>query len=62
MRKRITAIAATAGVAALMLLPAAGQADEVDTTCQNGKEAVTTTNVNGKPLVKATVRVLCIQS
>lgn len=60
MRKRALGVllAATTG---LLLMPAAGSADEVDTTCRNGSEPVhyQITEVTG--VVRVQVRVLCIQ-
>ena len=60
MRKRIIG-GLVAASAVLMLAPAGSQADTVDTTCRNGQDPVVFVVVDGSPLAKATVRLLCVQ-
>lgn len=59
MRKRVLA-AVVAGSTALMLAPAASQADEVDTQCKNGSNPVHY-SLTDASLIKAEVRVLCVR-
>ena len=60
MRKRVLA-AVVAGSTALMLAPAASQADEVDTRCSNGSNPVHYSLTDGSPIIRVQLRVLCIQ-
>jgi hypothetical protein len=60
MRKRTLGVV-LAAAAGLLLAPAAGWADEVDTTCKNGSEPVHYSLTDASPLVRIQLRVLCIR-
>ncbi|MEX2196664.1 MAG: hypothetical protein WD844_15395 [Thermoleophilaceae bacterium] len=60
MRKRALGVVLAASTA-LVLVPSAGWADEVDTTCKNGSEPVHYQLTDGSPLVRIQLRVLCIR-
>lgn len=60
MRKRALGVV-LAAAAGLLLAPAAGWADEVDTTCKNGSQPVHYSLTDASPLVRIQLRVLCIR-
>lgn len=59
MKKRLLG-GVLAASAALLLVPAAGSAEEVDTTCKNGSQPVHY-SLTDAGIVRAQVRVLCIR-
>jgi hypothetical protein len=59
MRKRLLA-AVVAGGALFLAVPAQSSADDFNRECDNGKDPIVVTHVHKNPLVKGTVRVLCL--
>lgn len=60
MTRRMIGLAAAACMA-FVALPAASQADEVDTGCKNGSDPVHYQLTDASPLVKLELRLLCVR-
>lgn len=59
MRKRLLATAVVGG-AMFLGVPAQSSADDFNRECDNGEDPIVVVHVHENPLLKGTVRVLCL--
>lgn len=59
MRKQLFGASAAAG-ALFLFMPATSSADDFDRRCSDGSDPIVVVHVHENPLLKGTVRVLCL--